>query len=177
MSDIHHIYLNLGSNLQPEVHLPEAIRQLRKHGGIKSISNAWESHALGSKGPDFINISLEFLTSLKPGQLKHEVIRPIEQSLGRVRGKDKNAPRPVDIDVIMADGRPLNRQHWAYPFVIVPTAELTPDLIHPLTHENLAEVAKRTLSQIWIVKRPEFLEELVKAVEQPTKFEAGRHHG
>lgn len=165
MSDTYHIYLNLGSNLRPEVHLPEAIRRLRTHGSVKSISNAWESHALGSKGPDFINISLEFLTPFKPKKLKHEVVRPIEQALGRVRGKDKNAPRPIDIDIIMVDGRPLNRQYWAYPFVIVPTAELTPNLVHPLTHENLAEVAKRTLSQNWIVKRPEFREELDKAAE------------
>lgn len=163
MSDNYNIYLNLGSNLRPEIHLPEAIRQLRYYGNIKRISNAWESHALGSRGPDFINISLEFLTPFKPEKLKREVVRPIEQSLGRVRGRNKNAPRPIDIDIIIVDSHPLNQQRWAYPFVIIPTAELTPDLVHPLTHENLAEVAKRMLSQNWIVKRPELLEELVKA--------------
>ena len=86
MEDLHKAYLNIGSNIEPERHLREAIRLLRERGQVKAISNVWQSHAYGSNGPDFLNACILFLTSLDDRDLKEQIIHPIEAELGRVRG-------------------------------------------------------------------------------------------
>jgi len=153
MNDLHSVYLSLGSNIQPEVHLPQAIQMLRDHGKVEAVSTVWQSHAVGSDGPDFLNACILFLSSLQPLSLKELVLRPIEAKLGRVRSADKNAPRTVDLDPVLCDGTPLNIEFWAYAFVIVPLAELIPDFIHPISGETLSRVAEQIQSQSWIVTR------------------------
>ena len=131
MGELHEAYLNIGSNIEPEHHLREAIRLLREQGKVKAISNAWQSHAFGSDGPDFLNACVLFLTQLKARELKAQVIRPIEARLGRIRGTDKYAPRTIDIDIILFDDEPFGGEFWSNAFVVVPLADLLPDFHHP----------------------------------------------
>ena len=57
----------------------------------------------------------------------------------------------------MADGKPINLDRWNNPFVVLPMAELEPELIHPTNNQMLRIVAERMSSQTWIVKRPDVL--------------------
>lgn len=157
MDELHEAYLNIGSNIEPEHHLREAIRLLREKGVVKSVSNAWQSHAFGSQGPDFLNACLLFLTPLSPQLLKEQIIRPIESRLGRVRGEDKFAPRTIDIDIILFDDEPFGWEFWSNAFVVVPLADLLPEFHHPFNYEKLSQVAKHMRRQTWIVARPDVL--------------------
>jgi 2-amino-4-hydroxy-6-hydroxymethyldihydropteridine diphosphokinase len=157
MEELHEVYLNIGSNIEPEHKLQEAVRLLRQHGQVKAISNAWQSHAFGSKGPDFLNACLLFLTSLEARELKEQVIRPIEAKLGRVRGDDKFAPRTIDIDIILFDDEPFGWEFWSNAFVVVPLADLLPGFTHPFNYEKLAHVAAHMRRQTWIMARPDVL--------------------
>ena len=130
---------------------------LREHGQVKAVSNAWQSHAFGSDGPDFLNACILFLTPLGANELKQQIIRPIEARLGRVRGPDKYAPRPIDIDIIMFNDEPFGWEFWSNAFVVVPLADLLPDFHHPLNYEKLAQVAAHMRRQTWIVARPDVL--------------------
>jgi len=155
MNDLHHVYLSLGSNIKPEVHLPKAIQMLKDYGQVQAVSQAWENHAVGSDGPDFLNACVLFLSKLEPYDLKEQIIRPIEAKLGRVRYADKNAPRTIDLDIVLFDETPLNIEFWNYAFVVVPLAELIPDFVHPVRGEKLSRVAEQLQSQVWIVPRQE----------------------
>ena len=157
MEDLHEAYLNIGSNIKPEYHLREAVRLLREQGQVKAVSNAWQSHAFGSDGPDFLNACILFLTSLEANELKEEVIRPIEATLGRVRGTDKFAPRTIDIDIILFDEEPFGWEFWSNAFVVVPLADLLPAFHHPFNYERLIHVAAHMRRQTWIEARPEVL--------------------
>ncbi len=157
MDDLHEAYLNLGSNIEPEFHLPRAVQMLKEAGEVKAVSNAWASHAFGSNGPDFLNACVLFLTPLSPQKLKEQVIRPIESALGRVRSADKFAPRTMDIDIVLFDGEIYSGDFWSNAFVVVPLAELLPDFHHPLNYEKLSKVAEHMRRQTWIVARPEVL--------------------
>lgn len=157
MDELHDAYLNIGSNIEPERYLQEAVRLLRRHGEVKAVSNAWQSHAFGSDGPDFLNACILFLTPLTPRELKEQVIRPIESKLGRVRGGNRFAPRTIDIDIILFDDEPFGWEFWSNAFVVVPLAELLPDFKHPLNYEKLARVAAHMRRQTWIVARPDVL--------------------
>ena len=154
MNNLHRVFLSLGSNVQPEIYLPKAIDQLREYGQIEKISSVWESHAVGANGPNFLNACLLFSTSIVPENLKEQVIHPIEAKLGRVRSENKNAPRTIDIDIVMADGDPVNLEFWNYAFIVVPMAELAPDFPHPITHEKLIDAAKLSRTQTWIIQHP-----------------------
>lgn len=159
---MHRVYLSIGSNIQPEINLPKAIELLGGFGTILAISSAWESHAVGAPGqPDFLNACVVLETSLSHDDLKEKLIRPIEVALGRQRSADKNAPRTIDLDLILVDDEPVNLEKWNYPFVIVPLAGLAPEIIHPLTREKIIQVAERMRSETWIIKRSEILK-LVK---------------
>ena len=157
MDELHEAYLNIGSNIEPEYHLREAVRLLCEHGQVKAASNTWQSHAFGSDGPDFLNACILFLTPLETSELKEQIIRPIEAKLGRVRGPDKFAPRTIDIDIILFDEEPFGWEFWSNAFVVVPLADLLPDFHHPFNYERLIHVAAHMRRQTWIVARPDVL--------------------
>lgn len=157
MSDRNHIYLSLGSNIQPDVNLLKAIELLRNLGEISATSSAWESVAIGAQGPNFLNACVLFLTADQPLQIKKNVILPLEIALNRVRSKDKNAPRTIDIDILMVDDSPVNLDRWKYPYVMVPMSELLPDFLHPWSHESLAIAAQLIQKQVWIKRHPQIL--------------------
>lgn len=155
MTDLHQAWLSLGSNIEAESCLPKAVQLLREVGKIVSVSSVWESESVGFEGPNFLNACVLFLTHLQPVELKEQVIRPIEAKLGRIRSAEKNAPRTIDIDIVLFDEQPLNTDFWDYAFVTVPLAELTPDFQHPVRHKNLSRVAEQLRGQVWIVHRPD----------------------
>jgi 2-amino-4-hydroxy-6-hydroxymethyldihydropteridine diphosphokinase len=157
MKKYHKFYLSIGSNIQPEVNLPRTIDILHEYGTVEKVSNAWESNAIGTNGPNFLNASVLFSTPHNSEELKQKIIRSIEASLGRVRSKDKNAPRTIDIDIIMVDDKPFNLERWNNPFVVVPMSELEPDIKHPVEHQKLSLIADRMRSKTWIRMRPEIL--------------------
>ncbi len=157
MSDLHKIFLSLGSNVQPEIYLPKAIDLLHEYGRVQAISTVWESHAVGTDASNFLNACLLFITSIAPENLKEQVIHRIEAKLGRVRNENKNAPRTIDIDIVMADGTPVNLEFWNYVFVVVPMADLAPEFLHPTTHEKLIDASDLLRSQTRIVQRPGIL--------------------
>lgn len=155
--ELHEAFLSLGSNIEPEQNLPEALRLLSASGKITAVSSVWQSQAVGSHGPDFLNACLLFLTPLSAEDLIQQVLRPAEYALGRRRGPDRNAPRTIDIDLILFDEEPYGEDFWSAPFVIVPLAELLPDYPHPRRYESLETVARRMRQKTWMINRPEVL--------------------
>lgn len=155
MSDLHRAYLSLGSNIRAEGNLPKAVELLRGVGEIEAVSSVWETESVGFDGPNFLNACVLFLTPLGPVEFKEQIIRPIEAELGRVRNDEKNAPRTIDIDIVLYDEKPLNTDFWEYAFVIVPLAELIPDFPHPASGEVLARSARQV--SVWIKKREDVI--------------------
>lgn len=153
MNELHRIYLSLGSNIGAEENLPNAVQLLREAGKIKAISSVWETESVGFEGPNFLNACVLFLTPLGTIEFKEKVIRPIETKLGRVRSAEKNAPRTIDIDMVLYDEKPLNTDFWEYAFVIVPLAELIPNFKHPGSLEELSDFAEQLKVNIWMRKR------------------------
>ena len=154
---MHHAYLSLGSNIEPETNLPKAIDLLQKYGEILKVSSAWESEAVGSEGPNFLNACVLFSTPLLEIELKEQVIHSIEAKLGRQRSADKYAPRTIDIDIVLFDNQLCNEKFWKQAFVIIPLAEIYPEYQNPSTQESVLETATRLRQNIWIETRPEVL--------------------
>jgi 2-amino-4-hydroxy-6-hydroxymethyldihydropteridine diphosphokinase len=146
------VYLSLGSNIEPAENLRAAIEQLAAQTKLIAVSSVWETKPVGlAKQPNFLNAAAIVETSLTAEQFKQEVIGPIEQGLGRVRQADKNAPRPIDIDIMLFNRQilQLGRRHIPSPeiierpFVAIPLAEIAPDYQHPEVGQTLAEIARK----------------------------------
>lgn len=153
----HRYYLSLGSNVEPETNLASAIQRLREHGVVRDISGIWESAPVGAAGPNFLNLCISYEVGLTESQLKARVLRPIEAALGRMRSEDKNAPRTMDIDIVMRDGQLSSATRWANAYVILPMAELLPGFLHPLTRKRLSQMAIQAAQTTWIVRREPML--------------------
>src|SRR5512138_3509482 len=106
MNKSHLAYLSLGSNIEPEKNLVNAIQLLQQHGTIEKISNVWESESYGAPGPNFLNACIRFSTLLDHDALKEQILLPLERSLGRKREENRFAPRTMDIDIVIFDNQP-----------------------------------------------------------------------
>ena len=153
MSKSHLAYLSLGSNIQPEINLVNAIQLLQKHGRIEKVSSVWESESVGAAGPNYLNACVLFNTALMQTALKEQLLLPIELEFGRKRIADKFAPRTMDIDIVLFDGRSCDDKYWEQAFVIIPLAEIYPDYENPLKYESIKETATRLRKMFWIEER------------------------
>jgi 2-amino-4-hydroxy-6-hydroxymethyldihydropteridine diphosphokinase len=148
--------LLLGSNIAPERNLPKAIELLALHAQIEDASLVWETPAVGSDGPNFLNAALLVQTDLELRQFKETVIRPVEAYLGRVRSADKYASRPIDIDIVAWDCQVMDPDIWRYAHIAVPVSEVLPCETFSETGEPLAKTAQRLLEETPLQPRLEF---------------------
>lgn len=143
------VFIGVGSNIAPEVNIRTAIRLLARRVRIVAISTFYRTEAEGAPGPPFINGVVEVETDIRPDALKRDVLRPIEEVLGRKRTADKYAPRKIDLDILAYDGLALMTDDVVIPdplieeraFLAVPLAELAPDMTLPGLRRPMREVA------------------------------------
>jgi len=138
----HQACLLVGSNIQADENLRLALGRLQEWVVIQGTSSVWETAAVGSEGPDFLNLALLVSTPLDAAELKLQVLQPLEARMGRVRSADKNAPRPIDLDIIVFDGETVDGLLWKHAYRAVPVAELLPDLRSD-SGETLKQAAER----------------------------------
>jgi len=157
MNELRKVYLNLGSNIQPEINLVKAVLLLSEHGEVRRVSNAWESRSVGAPAPNYLNACVLFPSPFDMVDLKEKIIRPIEARLGRERSENKYIPRTMDIDIILFDDQLHKDGLWKAAFVIVPLAEIYPEYQNPITRETITETATRLRQEVWMEARPEVL--------------------
>ncbi len=133
--------------------MPKAVSLLKTCCGEISISSFWETLPAYTSGPNFVNAAGQIQTFLAAPELKSQVLRQIEAAMGRVRTQDKNAPRPIDLDILIYDDEILDPRIWYEVYLAVPLAELLPDLPNPDTGETLRSVAARLERQAPVKSR------------------------
>ncbi|MFA6378826.1 MAG: 2-amino-4-hydroxy-6-hydroxymethyldihydropteridine diphosphokinase [Candidatus Omnitrophota bacterium] len=139
------IYLGLGSNIGDRLkHITEAIRLLSNHIVVDRVSAIIETDPIGGPPQEkYLNAVLKAETSLSAHELL-EKTQAIEHVLGRVRTGIQNAPRIIDIDILLYDQQHINDQDLTIPhprmttraFVMKPLEEIDPRLAHSLSGES-----------------------------------------
>jgi len=140
-------YLSLGSNQGNKLeNLQRAVDLIGENiGAVVKISSVYKTTSWGFKSDDFLNCCIQISTGLNPEKLLNS-IHKIELSLGRNRTPETGyKSRTLDIDVLLFDTEIIISKELIVPhkemldrkFVMVPLAEISPNLIHPITKQRI----------------------------------------
>ncbi len=133
-------FIGVGSNINSESNIVDALQLIEKHVKITGISSFYRTTPLSGKNQDdYLNGVWKISTTLHPQKLKFSVLRKIEKKLKRRREPDKNAPRTIDLDLLLFGDLVINEECLIIPdpdiykrsFIAFPLFELNHDLIIP----------------------------------------------
>jgi len=145
-------FIGIGSNIDPADNVRAAIHALARQTRLIGISMVYLTDALGAaEQPPYYNCVVEIETEAPPAEIKFNILRNIENSLGRRRTEDKYAPRTIDLDLIAygdltidAEGIRLpDPDILKRPFLAIPLFELAPDLVLPGYGLRISEIAAK----------------------------------
>lgn len=142
-------YIFIGSNIERETNYPAAVTRLKQLGDLRAVSPVYETVPVGdANAPPFYNGAVLLVTPLAPHELRR-ALREIEREMGRIRSEDKNAPRPIDLDLVLYGDETLDEPDFKLPdpllfqrgFMAHILADVNPDYVIPPDGPTLAELA------------------------------------
>ncbi|MFA5939888.1 MAG: 2-amino-4-hydroxy-6-hydroxymethyldihydropteridine diphosphokinase [Sinimarinibacterium sp.] len=132
-------WIGLGANLgDPPAQLRTALEQIAQLGELQAVSPFYRSAPMGpADQPEYCNAVCRLATALSPLELMRQLLA-IERRMGRIRGA-KWGPRTIDLDLLHVDGERSDTADLTLPhpgiaernFVLLPLADLDPDLLVP----------------------------------------------
>lgn len=141
-----------GSNYDAKANLVKGLKALNQQVRILAVSPVYENPAISiTTSPPYLNGACLVETNLLPLELHKQVLRPIEDGLGRIRGEKGKAKCTIDLDLVLYDKEILSTPSLQLPasdilryaYVAVPLGFLVPDWIHPVTKETMAQIGNR----------------------------------
>ncbi|PQJ09026.1 2-amino-4-hydroxy-6-hydroxymethyldihydropteridine diphosphokinase [Flavipsychrobacter stenotrophus] len=148
---MHTTYLSLGSNIgDRQALMTQALAMLEVTAGrVVKQSALYATKAWGiTDQPDFLNMCAAIETDLSAQELLATILQT-ERNLGRER-KIKWGERTIDIDILFYDDAIINEHDLIVPhpyiqdrrFILVPMAEIAPDLVHPVLNKTINRLLK-----------------------------------
>ena len=151
----HVAYIGLGSNLGDRAAtLRRALELLHDPPmvAVESVSSFHETEPVDAPAGSgyYVNAAASLTTTLGPWALLARLM-DVEHSLGRRRPDRLNAPRRLDLDLLLYDDVVLNDARLTLPhprlhlrrFVLEPLVEIAPDARHPTLGETLHALVQR----------------------------------
>ena len=142
------VYLGLGSNMgNRQDNVDRALELLSQRLRVGKISSIYDTEPIGNiNQPRFLNLVCQVYTRLAPMELL-ALAKGIELKLGRAPGTS-NSPRPLDIDILFYGDQVIETRQLVIPhprlteraFVLIPLAEIAPDLVHPVSGKTAREL-------------------------------------
>lgn len=154
-------YIGLGANLPgpggtPQATLAAALRSLAALGPLCARSSLYSTAPVGIPDqPRFVNAVIALRTGLAPRALLMRLLA-IESHNGRNRARSlPNGPRTLDLDLLLLGDLCLSESGLDLPhprfaeraFVLVPLAEIAPDLVDPRSRRTIAQILDNLLRQ------------------------------
>ncbi|KUO96421.1 2-amino-4-hydroxy-6-hydroxymethyldihydropteridine diphosphokinase [Ferroacidibacillus organovorans] len=150
--------ISLGSNVgQREDYLVQAVKHIAHmpKACVRAISSVYETEPMELLDqPQFLNAVVHVASPEDPYAMLRSLLE-IEQAMGRIRTV-RYGPRVIDLDILLcgktviADLPELMIPHehmLKRAFVLVPLAELAPEMVHPLTGKTIRALCSAVASR------------------------------
>ncbi|MBF0382668.1 MAG: 2-amino-4-hydroxy-6-hydroxymethyldihydropteridine diphosphokinase [Magnetococcales bacterium] len=150
------VLIAFGANVDPLKNLHQGLSTLHREINLADISTVWRTDPLPDPnqkaeydlGDSYLNGAVLSHIQVDPFNLK-KMLKKIEATCCRVPNQNRYAPRPIDLDVVMMGDEIINSPGLTLPdpdilqrcFVALPVAQLAPELVHPVEHKSLAQLA------------------------------------
>ena len=166
-----HAYIGFGSNIDDRFnYITQALQLLVDADDISliQISSLYETEPVGYEEQGwFLNGVIAIETSLTIQQVL-ALLKHIEGTVGR-QHRERWGPREVDLDLLIYDQCCINTPNLIVPhpemhqrsFVLVPFAEIAPEVRHPIFQQNIQTLLSNLNDQ-----------KTVKLVAPPLKIDA-----
>jgi 2-amino-4-hydroxy-6-hydroxymethyldihydropteridine diphosphokinase len=162
---MHKVYLGIGGNIgNKQINFKEVYQIIENElGTINKTSSIYETPPWGFHSNDpFWNSVIEISSRLTPKLLLSK-IHLIEKGFGRKRNKERYSSREIDIDILYIDDTFMETETLIIPhprihqrkFVLVPLAEIAPNLKHPLIRQTSIEMLENCKDESVIKKLDE----------------------
>lgn len=159
---MHKVYLGIGGNIGNKQIIFKEVYQIidNELGSINKTSSIYETPPWGFQSNDlFWNSVIEISSPLTP-ELLLSKIQLIEKGFGRKPGTERYSSRKIDIDILYIDDTFIETEILIVPhprihqrkFVLVPLAEIAPDLRHTLLRLTSLEMLENCKDESVIKK-------------------------
>lgn len=116
--------IGIGSNINPETNIPKMLKILEKHVEVLQVSTLLITKPIGIVNqPDFTNGAVKIHTTFKKSELK-QLLKSIENQLGRDRTVLKSGPRCIDLDIVVWKGKIVDDDYYTRDFLQKSVGEL-----------------------------------------------------
>ncbi|MGB3535411.1 MAG: 2-amino-4-hydroxy-6-hydroxymethyldihydropteridine diphosphokinase [Microcoleaceae cyanobacterium] len=123
------VILSVGSNIEPEKNIRKAQIQLAKTQTFIKASQFYRTKPIGfMEQADFLN-GAYLLHTEDSRETLNKKLKQIEIDLGRVKTKNKNGPRCIDLDIVVWNRKIIDRDFYERDFIKTTVLELMPDLL------------------------------------------------
>jgi 2-amino-4-hydroxy-6-hydroxymethyldihydropteridine diphosphokinase len=151
-------FVAVGSNINPEENIPEALARLHAQAPLVALSAFYITPPIARPGQaDYYNGMAVVTSACSARVFKYEVLRPIEDALGRVRTGDKFAARTIDLDIALYGSAVIDEPGLRVPdadlrrrpFLLACLVELAPAMVLPDTGERAsALISPETVARL-----------------------------
>lgn len=147
------VYIGLGSNIDRENNIMQAVSEMRKVFGELVLSPVYESEAVGFEGDKFLNLVARFETNRSVRNVVQE-LHGIEDRQGRDRTLPRFSHRCIDLDILTYNDLEIDEPGLQIPrneilenaFVLRPLQDIAAEALHP--------VLKQSYRQLWAEMLP-----------------------
>ena len=129
-------FVGVGSNIEPESNIASALQLLKQRVTVVASSTFYRTRAIGGGDQaDFINGVWRIETTLAAAAVKRELLRPVEDGIGRRKTVEKHGCRTIDLDLLLYGDMVIDSEDLTLPhrdlgrsFVYGPVVELLAEM-------------------------------------------------